>query len=111
MPVTPEQFVAEIQDLYPKYFEPYIPFMPGAERLVNHLKSNNIPIAIATSSKEANFKMKAKHHGATFFPMFHHIVKGSDDPEVKNGKPAPDIFLIAASRFDNPPQPQDVSFD
>lgn len=34
---------------------------------------------------------------------------GSSDPDVKEGKPAPDIFLIAASRFKTPMKPEEVS--
>lgn len=35
---------------------------------------------------------------------------GSSDLEVKNGKPAPDIFLLAAQRFDDKPDPKMVKF-
>lgn len=80
----------------------------GAERLLRHLHSKGVHIALATSSSRENFELKTTHHGGVF-ELFHHIVTGSSDPEVKHGKPAPDIFLICASRFPEPtPQPQNV---
>lgn len=102
LPISPEQFLEEIEEMYEGIFAEFIELLPGVKRLVEHLKDQNIPIAIATSSKASTFKMKSKHH-PEFFKMFSHIVRGSDDPEVKKGKPEPDIFLIAAKRFDSPP--------
>lgn len=80
----------------------------GAERLLRHLHSKGVHIAVATSSSRENFELKTTHHGGVF-QLFKHIVTGSSDPEVKAGKPAPDIFLICASRFPEPaPHPSKV---
>lgn len=76
----------------------------GAERLLRHLDANKIPIALATSSGEDMVEIKITHHREVF-GLFHHRVCGSTDPEVKAGKPSPDIFLIAASRFSGKPDP------
>ncbi|ENN81499.1 pseudouridine-5'-phosphatase [Dendroctonus ponderosae] len=83
------------------------PFMPGAKRLIQHLAANNVPIAIATSSGEKTFKIKTQNH-QDIIKLFHHIVCGSNNPEVKNGKPAPDIFLICASKFPDKPDPEQI---
>ncbi|XP_063696108.1 probable pseudouridine-5'-phosphatase [Culicoides brevitarsis] len=80
--------------------------MPGAERLIRHLHDNDVPIALATSSGEDSVAVKTKHH-QELFSLFHHKVMGSSDPEVKQGKPAPDIFLIAAQRFKEQVNPEE----
>ena len=54
-------------------------------------------MAIATSSRMTSVKQKRAHKEWLFAPMAT-IVTG-DDPSVRNGKPAPDIFLEAARRL------------
>ncbi|KAF8315941.1 Haloacid dehalogenase-like hydrolase, partial [Clavulina sp. PMI_390] len=72
--------------------------MPGVERLLKHLKASNIPIAVATSSTREKMGLKAKNHQEVFALFGSHITCG-DDPEIKNGKPAPDLFLAARAKF------------
>ncbi|KAL1491358.1 hypothetical protein ABEB36_011966 [Hypothenemus hampei] len=97
------EFVKKFNDHSRNYLTD-LDLMPGAERLINHLHSQDIPLAIATSSNQESFELKTKKY-SDLFCCFHHIVCGGSDPEVKNSKPAPDIFLIAAQRFDDNPDP------
>merc|ERR1719431_1427964 len=84
--------------------------LPGAEKLVQHLHSKGIPIAIATGSDKESYDIKVARH-RDFMSLFHHVVLSGTHPDVKNGKPAPDVFLIAAKEFDGnqnePPSPKD----
>jgi pseudouridine 5'-phosphatase len=75
--------------------------LPGAVRLTRHISSLGIPQAVATSSDGHNFELKITHH-KEWFSIFDCVIFG-DDPELKNGKPAPDIFLLAAKRMNADP--------
>lgn len=96
LPLTPEQYLDERERLLRERF-PSARAMPGAERLVRHLHGQGILQAVATSSSRDFFELKTRRHGA-WFKLFEQVVTG-DDPEVRQGKPAPDIFLTAARRL------------
>uniref|UniRef100_H2XQT3 Pseudouridine-5'-phosphatase n=1 Tax=Ciona intestinalis TaxID=7719 RepID=H2XQT3_CIOIN len=81
--------------------------LPGAKKLVSHLKSKGIPIAICSGSSKAAFVAKTSHH-SEFFSQFDPIVLCGDDPEVKHGKPHPDAYNVTNSRFAFPPNPKTV---
>lgn len=78
--------------------------LPGAENLIRHLKRHKIPMAIATSSCYESFQQKTVNH-KELFSLIHHVVCG-DDSQLKNSKPAPDIYLLAAKRFFPPVNPE-----
>ncbi|XP_065304275.1 uncharacterized protein [Dermacentor albipictus] len=105
LPLTPDEYMAAVDQIYEKTF-PTAQLMPGADRLVRHLYAHGIPMAIATSSKPASFDLKMMQHH-DFLAFFHHVCSGGD-PEVRRGKPHPDIFIVTASKFDKKPAPQKV---
>lgn len=92
-----EQKAAIIYDLYPLSCP-----MPGAMELTQYFYQAGIPQAIASSSSQRPFAAKTTYH-QEWMQQFHCIVLG-DDPEVSQGKPAPDIFLITAQRLEAHPE-------
>jgi len=101
LPITAEEFLVIREPLMRERF-PSALAMPGAEQLVRHLKANNIPIAVGTSSSRQSFGQKTTLH-RDWFALFDFVVT-ADDPEVGAAKPAPDIFLTAARRLGVAPQ-------
>ncbi|GLT80374.1 hypothetical protein SLA2020_518160 [Shorea laevis] len=98
--LSAEDFLVQREEMLQKLF-PSSELMPGASRLIKHLHAKGIPFALATGSHRRHFVLKTQRHGE-LFKLMHHIVLG-DDPEVKKGKPAPDVFLAAAGRFEGGP--------
>jgi HAD superfamily hydrolase (TIGR01509 family) len=70
--------------------------MPGAPELVQHCEALGIPMALATSSSQAAVELKASPH--PWLTAIRVRVHG-DDPHLKRGKPAPDVFVLAAERL------------
>lgn len=101
LPITAEQYLAERNDMLRAEFAG-CGALPGAESLVRHLRSHNIPTAVATSSEREMFELKITRH-RDWFNLMDAVVCG-DDPQVKQGKPAPDIFLAAAARLNADPK-------
>jgi beta-phosphoglucomutase-like phosphatase (HAD superfamily) len=74
---------------------PQVKACRGSVDLVKELARAKIPMGIATSSREAAVQQKRVKHEATIFQHMSIVVCG-DHPEVRHGKPAPDIYLVAA---------------
>ncbi|XP_011505122.1 PREDICTED: pseudouridine-5'-phosphatase isoform X1 [Ceratosolen solmsi marchali] len=103
LPLQPQELTDQLIVGYADVF-PSSKLLPGVETLLHHLCKHNIPIALATSSSADSFALKTKHL-TKIFDLFHHKVLGGSDPDVKQGKPSPDIFLVAAKRFSDTPDP------
>ena len=101
LPLTIDEYLEQRNELlYPLYATAKT--LPGAIELVKYLDKHNIPQAIATSSSRQNFEMKTVNH-QDWLKYFELFTLG-DDPEIKRGKPAPDIFLLTAKRLDAKPE-------
>ncbi|KAL4702708.1 hypothetical protein ACJJTC_011573 [Scirpophaga incertulas] len=105
LPITPQEFIEESKKQFEILF-PNSQVLPGAKRLIEHLHKNNIPIGLATSSSKESYELKTSKNHQKLFSLFPYKTMGSSDPAVKRGKPHPDIFLVAAAKFPDKPNPE-----
>ncbi|KAL9711509.1 hypothetical protein Ac2012v2_004579 [Leucoagaricus gongylophorus] len=78
---------------------PSVLLLPGVHKLVQHLKTHCIPIAVATGSRRRNYELKTAHLQATFGCFEGKVICGDDTHHNIKGKPAPDIFIVAAKEL------------
>ena len=75
-----------------------VPKKPGLMYLLDRLRAANIPLGLATSTRSPRAIDLLERAG--ILDRFKALTCGED---VTNGKPAPDIFLLAAKKLGQPP--------
>ena len=68
----------------------------GFDEIIQFAKENNLKTALATSSDYAMINSVFSAKGYNYKNLFDFVISGT---EVKNGKPAPDIYNICLQKF------------
>ncbi|MDR0443952.1 MAG: HAD family phosphatase [Treponema sp.] len=89
-----DQIRGEMSRLTREEFEKGIAHRPGLTVLLDHLSALKIPMVVATSTRRESAVWKLEKAG--ILKYFTALACGD---EIANGKPAPDIFLLAAERL------------
>jgi len=88
----------EKEQLYRDIYKSEVVLLNGLEQFLNHLLSNQIPTAIATSAPRGNVDFILQETSLTH--PFSAII---DSSLVDKAKPDPEIYLAAAGRLDMDP--------
>ncbi len=107
LPITPEEYLQRRRDRLEELFPTSLP-KPGAEDFTQAVHAMGVTQAVGTSSEKKLLDLKITNH-REWFSIFEACVTG-DDPRVKDGKPGPDIFLVAADELKAEP-PNCVVFE
>ena len=97
--LTVTEGVDTLHTLEHEYVKKGIALKEGAVELLNYLKEHNYLIALGTSSVKTRAETILKNN-----QVFDYFDAVSYGVEVKNSKPAPDIFLNAAKKMNLEPE-------
>jgi HAD superfamily hydrolase (TIGR01509 family) len=89
----------ESDDVFDRILEERLERMPGAEALLDHVESLDLPKAICTSSHRAYATRTLAR-----FAYEHRFAFLLTSDEIANGKPEPLIYLTAAAKFGVAPE-------
>jgi len=96
---TPAQLQQECDVVFDRILAAQLQPMPGCVELLDKLAAAEIPLAVATSSRRAFVEKVFGYSG--FGPRFRFVLTSED---VENGKPHPEVYRLAATRFDTSPE-------
>lgn len=91
----------EYTDRYRDALERDLEAVPGVERAIDVIEQAGIPTCVASSGSHQKMALTLGKTG--LLDRFAGRIYSATDPEVKAGKPAPDLFLHAADRMGVPP--------
>jgi HAD superfamily hydrolase (TIGR01509 family) len=100
LPDTVEELIRESGELLLKMMETSLALMPGAHELFDELDAANVPYGVATSATRdyADYVMARLEISRRF-----QFVLTAED--IRHGKPDPEVYLLAATKFGiAPPQ-------
>ncbi|MBX9685088.1 MAG: HAD family phosphatase [Candidatus Obscuribacterales bacterium] len=97
--MTARQFVDAKEEILADLIRTEAKARPGVYELLAELTEMQVPLAVASSATLDTIKLVMQTLSIGHY--FQHLCSGE---EVKNGKPAPDIFLMAAKRLALPPE-------
>lgn len=81
LPMTPNEVLEDYGKELPLEIWHSATLMPGAQKLIEHLKQNSIPMAVASGSSSQQVPHKMWNH-RDLWQHIHHVVAAGDDPEV-----------------------------
>jgi beta-phosphoglucomutase-like phosphatase (HAD superfamily) len=87
-----ERFMQRSRHHFDICFAQPAPFKAGLSELLDFIESKNVPKVVATSTKRVNAIARLEKCN-----LLHRFTSITTGDQVQNGKPAPDIFLLAAS--------------
>ncbi|GJZ01520.1 bifunctional riboflavin kinase/FMN phosphatase isoform X1 [Tanacetum coccineum] len=94
LPLSKEDLLSEISPMFSDQWCK-LKALPGAYRLINHLRGHGVKMALASNSPRDSIETKISYHSG--WKESFSVIIGGD--EVKEGKPSPEIFLEAAKRL------------
>ena len=95
--VDSDKYIAEVFERVKDEAAKKIEVKPGVEEILEYFAEIKIPMVVASSSETFVVEERIKRLG---WEKYFVALVGGD--QVKNGKPAPDIFLLAADKIKIP---------